>query len=253
MSFALVKAHLNLFAVMQNLEDLVKYDPEISSLARNWNLSMAFVVRRGPRSFVDFRKGGCTVGSRKPGRSSVKLYFTSPEHLNDMFDGTGKPIPLKGFTKLGFLTKDFTMLTGKLEYYLKPTDELLKDRAYLELNTRFTLNTAAFAAREIALLDPVGKLNASHIRDGTVLMKILPEGPAVHMIFADGDIKVKKGDTTSPTACMFMKDLQVANDFLNGRIDAFTAIAGGDVLIRGQTPMLDALSLILDRIPLYLS
>ena len=253
MSFALVKAHLNLFAVMQNLEDLVTCDPEMSSLSRNWNLSMQFVVRGGPRSFVDFRNGTCTVGRRKPRKSSVKLFFTSPEHLNSMFDGTGKPIPLKGFTRLGFLTGGFTRLTGKLEYYLKPTDELLKDRAYLELNTRFTLNTAAFAAREIALFDPVGKLNAPHIRNGAVLMSILPDGPSVHMVFADGEITVKKGDVENPMACMFMKDLHVANDFLNGRIDAFTSIAGGDVLIKGQTPMLDALNLILDRIPLYLS
>jgi putative sterol carrier protein len=50
-----------------------------------------------------------------------------------------------------------------------------------------------------------------------------------------------------------MKGMKVANDFLNGKMDTFTAIATGDVIIKGQTPMLDSMSLILDRIPMYLS
>ncbi len=51
---------------------------------------------------------------------------------------------------------------------------------------------------------------------------------------------------------MYMKNVQVGNDFLNAKIDPFTAIASGDVMIKGQTPMLDYLSLVLDRIPIYL-
>jgi len=48
------------------------------------------------------------------------------------------------------------------------------------------------------------------------------------------------------------RDLAIANAFLNGRLDPFAAIAGGEVAIRGQTPMIDNLSLIFDRIPAYL-
>jgi len=253
MEHELIKARLNLYAVLKNLEELVKYDSEMAELSKNWNLSIQFLVRGGPKAYIEFEGGGCRVARGKHYAPSIKLFFLSPAHLNRMMDGKGNPIPLKGFTKIPFLTGDFAKLTDRLEYYLKPTEDRLKEKAYLELNTRFTLNTAAFALREIGELDPVGKQVASHIPDGAVLMKILPDGPAVNISFQDGQIEPGIGETSRPMACMFMKDVQVANDFLNAKIDAFTAIASGDVTIKGQIPMLDSLSLILDRIPMYLT
>ncbi|MBP7586113.1 MAG: SCP2 sterol-binding domain-containing protein [Spirochaetes bacterium] len=253
MSFQLIKAHLNLYAVLQNLEDLVKYDREMSNLARDWDVSIQFSVIGGPKSHVVFKNGTCTVGRGKCKSPSVVLLFTSPEHLNKMFDNKANPIPVKGFTRLGFLTKEFPKLTKKMEYYLKPTDELLKDQSYLEMNTRLTVNTAAFALRELALLDPVGMLALPHIGKGIVQMKVMPAGPGVYIDFKDDDITVTKGDAARPMALMGMRGLKIANAFLNGKMDTFTAVASGDVMIKGQMPMLDSMSLILDRVPVYLS
>ena len=113
-------------------------------------------------------------------------------------------------------------------------------------------NTAVFAVKELARLDPIAKVVASHIGDGKVLMKIMPHGPSIHLDFQNGDVVVRKGDTDRPMACIFMRDVQVANDFFYGKLDAFTAVANGSVLIKGQTPMIDSISLILDRVPHYL-
>jgi hypothetical protein len=253
MSRDLTMAHLNLFAVLQNLEDLVRLDPEMAALAKSWRIRIQFLVRGGPVTYVDFSGGTCRVGPEKRGRPDVILFFTSPAHLNKMFEGSGNPIPLRGFTRLGFLTKEFPRLTDRMEYYLKPTDTLLQDPAYLEINTRMTMNTAAFAIRELVAFDPIGRLAGAHICDGAVNMKVLPDGPAVCIDFQGGKITVSKKESDRPMACLFMKNLQVANDFLNGKLDTFTAAASGDVLIKGQTPMLDSMSLILDRIPMYLS
>jgi hypothetical protein len=170
-----------------------------------------------------------------------------------MFDGKGNPIPLRGITKLKFLTGDFVKLTERLEYYLKPKDELLKDKSYLDLNTRLTLNTAAFALREIGELDKIGRAVSAHMRDGSVLLKVLPKGPSVNVNINSGRILPAKGDVDKPMAILYMKNMALANDFLNGKVDTFAAVASGDVQIKGQTPMLDSLSLLLDRIPVYLS
>ncbi len=249
----LVKAHLNLYAVMQNMEELVAHDRETIDIARSWDISIQFSVRNGPAGFLAFQNGSCRFGRGQHPSPSVRLFFTSPAHFNRMIDGNGNPIPLKGLTRLGFLTKEFPKATDRLEYFLTPTDELLADPDYLALNTRMTLNTAAFAVVELARYDRIGRLNAAHIMDGGVLMKILPDGPAAHIVFENGRATAGKATLEKPMACMFMKDMITANRFLNGKLDAFTAIAGGDVMIRGQTPMLDAMSNILDRIPLYLS
>ncbi|MFH1885608.1 MAG: SCP2 sterol-binding domain-containing protein [Pseudomonadota bacterium] len=249
----LVMANLNAYAVLQNLEDLVALDPESAQAAKNWKISIQFVVRNGPKAFVSFRDGRCKVGRGSYTNPDIILFFTSPSHLNKMFANKANPIPVKGFTRLGFLTKDFTALTKRMEYFLRPTDELLADPQYLKLNTVFTLNTAAFAVRELALGDPLCIPVAKGIPDGIVLLKILPDGPAVNLDVDDGDMDVQKDDVARPAAAMYMKDMKSANLFLNQKMDPFTAIVRGDVSIRGRIPFLDAISLILDRVEGYLA
>jgi hypothetical protein len=253
MSYDLIKANLNLYAVLRNLEDLVAHDPETARTVKDWQVSIQFSVRGGPQLHVSFDKGVCRVGRGRHPNPSVKLFFTSPSHLNRMMDGEANPIPLKGFTRIGFLTKEFPKATDRLEYFLKPTDERLQDPTYLALNTRMTLNTAAFSVGELAPLDHLAKLNAAHIQDGTVLIKILPDGPAACVTFDGGRIDAAKEEVSRPTARLQLRNMQVANDFFNGKLDLFTAATTGDVMIKGQTPMLDALGLILDRIPVYLT
>lgn len=253
MSFAKIKANLNLYAVLKNLEDLVVYDEEIRKVSKDWSMSIQFSVKKGPKAYVIFRDGKCEVGRGKCKRPAARLFFTSPTHLNKMFDGEANPIPTKGFTKLGFLTKQFPKATDKMEYYLKPTDELLADPEYLAVNTRFTLNTAAFALREMFELDPIGRLNASHVPDGILLLKVLPDGPAAHLKFDTGRISAHKGDTDKASAIMMFRDMKVANDLLNGKSDAFAAAAAGDVIMKGRIPMIEATNIVLDRIQLYLS
>lgn len=249
----LVKAQLNLYAVIKNLEDLIAFDPQMREMAGEWKISVQFIVRGGPSAYIDFRDGACSVGRGRMKGASIILYFLSPAHLNRMFDGVANPIPLKGFSKIGFLTGDFTKLTERLAYYLKPTPELLKDPAYLDMNTRMTLNTAAFAIPEIAAGDPVGLAVSSHIPEGDLVMKILPAFHAVSVSFRGDGIEARKGEADKPMAVMAMKNVAIASAFLNGSIDAFTAIASGDVSIRGTIPILDGASLLLDRIPAYLS
>ncbi len=67
----------------------------------------------------------------------------------------------------------------------------------------------------------------------------------------DGVIAAEKGTCENPDAVMEMKDIQTANDFLNGISNPFLAIAAGDVIIKGIMPMLDNLSLILDKVGKY--
>ncbi|MDA3821250.1 MAG: SCP2 sterol-binding domain-containing protein [Bacteroidales bacterium] len=251
MNSELIKAHLNLYAIIKNLEDLIKYDEESAEMAKNWNITLQFKVKNGPQAYISFNNGQCTVGRGKAKKANCKLYFFSPQHLNKMFNGSGTPMILKGFTKIGFLLNDFGKITDRLEYFLKPTDELLNDDKYLALNTRLTMNTAAFSIPELGALDSIARHPASHMRNGTILMKVAEKGPSVHISFKDGQIASYIGDFSKPTAQLSFKDTKTANDFLNGKSDTFTAIATGDVLIKGQTGMLDAVSLILDRIPLY--
>ncbi|MEZ4565820.1 MAG: hypothetical protein R2860_02240 [Desulfobacterales bacterium] len=167
-----------------------------------------------------------------------------------MFDGQSTPIPLKGFTKISFLTKEFQAITDCLEYFLKPNETSAKAPDYMALNTRLMMHTAGRGIAVLCETDPMAKTGGWH-SDGTVVMKVLPEGPAISLDFRGGKAQMTLDEVPTPMACMLMKDGQIANNLLNQKLDPFAAIALGDSMIRGQTPMLDAMDLILDHCSLF--
>jgi hypothetical protein len=256
MSFEAVRARLHLWAVLPNLEDVVRYDPEMAQLVGERHVTVQFRVARGPAAYVRIADGACTVGrGSAPGGAAgerVLLWFASPRHLNKMFDGKGQPIPLKGFKQLGFLKKEFTQLTDRMAHCLKPTEQLLQDPAYLALNTRLTLNTAMRAVPELLAHDPEARHFRAALASGSIALEVMPDGPNVGLLLGP-DIRPVEGDIEKPSALIRMRSLGIANAFLNGRLDTFAAVARGDVEIWGQIPKVDALSLVLDRIPKYLS
>ncbi len=249
----LIRAHLNLYAVLQNLEDLVQLDTEMAELSRDWDISIQFLVRNGPEAFVEFKNGRCRHERGRHAGPSVKLYFASPAHLNRMFDGAANPIPLKGFTKLGFLKKDFASLTERLEHYLRPKAGQPQDETYLRINTIFMLQTGVYAAGELAMLDPVLARVASRMRNGALQIEVGTEGPYIHAVFDGGAVTVNKGRVERPMALMTLKDIRTVNDLLNGRLDAFQATVEGTIKLKGQISMVESFNLILDRVSDYLS
>lgn len=248
----LIKAHLNLYAVLQNLEDLVKLDAEMAQLTQNWDISIQFSVRNGPEAYVEFKNGVCRHGRGAHPNPSVKLFFLSAGHLNRMFDGKGTPIPLKGFTRLGFLQREFDKLTKRLEYYLKPQVPAPSAPEYIQINTVLTMYTAAYAVRELALLEPTCQKVAKSTPAGIFQMGVLPNGPYAHLIFGKDTLEARKGTAAAPTATMTIKDLPTANQLLGGKLDAFKAVGQGDVQLQGMIPIIDNVGLILDRVESYL-
>jgi hypothetical protein len=249
----MIKAYLNLHAVLQNLEDLVKLDEQSARLVKDWQVTVQFIVRNGPSAFVEFKNGVCRHGTTAYENPTVKLYFTSADHLNRMFDGKATPIPLKGFLRLGFLKREFAQLTDRLTYYLRPELGKPEDESYVRLNTILTLQTALYAVKVLAMLEPTSKKIAAHIPAGALQVEVLPAGPCLHLVFDKAGISVAKGPAKRPMAKMAFKNFQVANALLTDKLDGFLAVANADVVLQGQLPMVDNLNLILDRVPRYLA
>ena len=103
------------------------------------------------------------------------------------------------------------------------------------------------------MLEPTSKKIAAHIPAGVLQVEVLPAGPCLHLGFDKGGVSVAKGAAKRPMAKMVFKDFRVVNALLNGKLDGFLAVANGDVVLKGQLPMVDNLNLILDRVPRYLS
>lgn len=250
MKDALTMANINLYAVLRNLQDLCVLDHEMRTLINGKNISLQFIVKNGPKALIEFKNGKCNF-SKERGKSNIKLYFKSPEHFNDMMLGNANPIPLKGFTKINFLKTEFTKLTDQLTYYLKPTETLLENSKYLEMNTIFTMYTALFALAEIGNNDRIGKLNAERVPNGIIQLSV-KKGPAVNITVMNGALEAKRGPVNSPRASMTFDSIETANAMLNGRVDSYSCISSGKLEMKGYIPMIDNFNKLLAQVPNYL-
>lgn len=251
MTDELTKACINLHSVLRNMEDLCQLDSEAHSLIKDKNISILFSVKDVPKALLSFKDGECTM-IKGEGPHDMKLYFRSPKHFNQMIEGKANPIPLKGLTKIGFLKNEFITLADKLNYYLKPTELLLRDPEYAKINTILTAYTAFFALAEIGNNDKLGKLNASRIPDGVVSVSVLNGGPSISLIAKKGILKAEKGEHPNARAMMTFDTLETANGVLNGTLDSYTCIGDGRVSVKGFIPMVDNMNKLLAQVPAYL-
>lgn len=253
MNTELLKARLNLQVVLRNLEDLPLLDPLAATMIRDWDTSIHFAVRGGLHAGLVFEGGQCRHFTARPPRSEVKLFFFSPAHANAMFAGTANPVPLKGFSKLGFLKNDFQKLTQRLEHFLRPDPEKLSDSEYLRVNTLLTLYTAVFAMPSLAELDPIGAQLSAATPRGTVQFVVEPEGPLAHITYSETGVSAGKGPVEHPSAIMWFADWTAMNRTLAGSLAAFAAAGKGWLRLEGNLPILDNTGLIMDRVAKYLS
>jgi len=249
---ARIRAHLNLYALLQNLEELVCLDEQAAEIARSWRVSVQFTVRRGPAACLEFDQGTCTHRRGRGQAPAVSLLFTSPRHLNGMFDGRGMPIPLKGFTRLGWLSNEFGRLTSRLESYLKPEDPPA-DGICETLRATLLLQTAAYGASELAALEPTCRTIAARIPDGVIAVEVLPEGPEIHIAVAGGEFRVAKRPHEAPSAKLTFRTASIATAIMDNRLDPFAALATGDLALAGQIAMIEDFLLIMDRVESFLT
>lgn len=248
----LTMACINLHSVLRNLEDLCELDGEAKELIKGKNISILFSAKGVPEATLSFKEGKCTMQRGKQEPYDMKLYFRSADHFNKMIQGQANPIPVKGLSKINFLKNEFISLTKRLEFYLKPTEDQLKDPEYSKINTILTAYTAFFALSEIGNNDKVGKINASRIPDGTIGVSVLNGGPTISLIASGGKLTTKKGSETKPRAHMSFDCLETANGVLNGKIDSYTCIGDGRLVIKGYIPMVDNMNKLLAQVPAYL-
>jgi hypothetical protein len=252
MSEELTKAAVNLFAVLRNLEVLCRLDPESAALVQGKSFSIRFSIHGGPSAYLNFKDGQCVMND-SPGPSPVVLYFRSPGHFNGMINGTASPIPLRGFTKLGLLRGEFTALTKRLDYYLRPDDEKLADPFYYELNTRLLLHTAVYALACIGNYDALGRQIARRIPDGILAIRIEENGEELFLHAEQGHLSVLKAATAAPSALMIFDTVRSANEVLSEKANLFELIVTEQLRIKGKLPMVQHMSDILAKVPAFVS
>ena len=226
------RAKINLFAVLRNIEDLCTMDPVSADLIKGVDLGVEFNVPEVGSAVLTFKDGKCKF-TRGKGKSALKLYFTSPEHFNNLIappidPKTGKPkmvIPIfYNVFKVGFLLNTFTKLADRLSHYLQPAPE--------EKDT--------------------GKAIARRMPDGVIACAVGGTDLAVNITVKNHHFVTNKGQVKDPRATMIFGDLQFAHDLLNGKSSSFTGMGTGQFQISGYVEMLEQMAKLLTQVNYYL-
>ncbi len=244
-------SYINFFAILGALSELCRLDKGASKLIEGKKISVGISVKGGPCGTLSFNNGGCTV-SRGVGNADIKLPFSSPEKFNGMIDGTVTPIPSKGFTKIGFLTKQFTMLTDMLTRYLRPTESDLSDPEFFKISTYLTFYVVSEAISQIGNHDEIGKVSASYIVDGGIKLAIGDELGA-SIVAKDHKLYTQHAMPKEFFSYMVFKDIALANDLFANRVNSVACVGQGLIKIGGMISQVDNVNRILDRVSLYLA
>lgn len=252
MSSDYTRAAIHLHAVLRNLEELCTIDGTARSLVSGKERSVGFVIRGGPRAWLSFAGGACIMSERE-GPGPIRLLFRSTGHFNRMMEGRGSPIPLGGFTRLGFLTTSFKELTKRLEHYLKPVKTQLDDPDFFRHHTRLLLNTAIYAVACIGNHDPVGQQIAKRIPDGVIAIRVKESGQEVFLQARGGSLTALKAAPEPAKSFMTFGTVQDAYDALSGQAGIHELIVRERLLLKGLLPMIQHMGDILAMVPGYLS
>lgn len=244
-------AYINLFAVLGAIPKLCEECEEARRLIENDKISIGFSVKNGPTATLIFDKGKCEMieGVKK---CNIKLPFSKPEKFNAMIDGTGTPIPSKGFTKIGFLLKKFIPLTDILSKYLRATKEDLEDEAFFRSSTLIMLHVISEAIAQIGNHDEIGRFSASNIVDGIAKISIKGEESA-YIVSNNHKLTASHTQTNNYTSYMEFSDIRLARALFDGEVNAVSAVGLGNVRIGGMISMVDNINRILDRVAYYLA
>ncbi|WP_045825741.1 hypothetical protein [Teredinibacter turnerae] len=244
-------AHINMFAVLANLQTLCEVDQQAREIISGANVSVSFRIWRGPALTLYFKSGECKALAGAT-NGDVQLWFRSPDHFNEMIAGTAQPMLLWGFTKVGFLTGPFAALTKRLEYFLKPNSEdLFEESVFRKTNTALALFAAAGAVVAVAKYDPDLQMITNGLPTGDVNF-IVEDGPEHVFSCTKGDVAVRAGTVANPRAIMMFRSIDAAFELLNGRTDSFTCIAKGKLQLKGFIPLLDCVDKYLFKVNFYL-
>ncbi|MFA6449156.1 MAG: SCP2 sterol-binding domain-containing protein [bacterium] len=243
-----------LHGVLPLLEEVVQHDKQAQEIVKGWRCSVMLHVSDGPATTLKFRDGKCEAIPKTVSFPTIAMWFSSPERLNRMFEG-GNVVPViwKGIWHPVVLKK-FAALTKRLDYYMKPTEEMAKDPLEFPFIAKLMEYAAVFGAKAVADNDPKTKRDiVPFMPSGVIQLVVQGGGPKAYMIKKGSEITVGKGDAPqTPDVFMEVRDAKVAFEMFTGKMDAMAGIGKCDIKIRGHIPLVDNLNALLDRLSQYI-
>jgi hypothetical protein len=250
-------ARLHLHAVLPALEELARLVPAARDLAAQWTFSLRLQLAGGPAAtLVSPGDGTLTVHRHGAAPAQLVLQFFSPAQLNRTFlnQRALPPLPTAGFWRVAKVAT-FTRLAKELDAVLQPAPGALDDPGFLERHLRLLFKVLMGALPVVAEGDPVSGHTLSHTPDGTAQICLPAFELTAWARWARGRLTTGEGDapgSARPDVVITFVDRATAGAALLGRLDPNAAVGLGTVDVRGLVPLADGLSLVMDRVEVFL-
>lgn len=246
---AQILSNLYLRAVLASLTEFIKIDHDARDLIEKSNFSLSMAVFNGPSIVLNIHDGKiivCPPGFRP---ISIKLLFLTHHHLNQFFSGNKwlSPIPLKGFFQINSLRK-FMQLSERL-------NTILLDITFTHpMYTQLIFYILGQGLLILAQFDPMTQIILKDLPVGLAEFSIDHEG--IQPFWFDNSKNGYDGGQGKaprlPDVSIRFTDLHVANEAFTDRLDTLAAIGTGRIKIEGLIPLADGLSLVMEKLNLYL-
>jgi hypothetical protein len=250
----LILARLHLMAILPLLEDIIEFDKNVQQLVKGWNGAFQFRLPQAKAAVtLVFTNGLLTVKKENQPRQCAALTFKNARFLNDVFQGKTQKSPRPNLLSLLQLKKilQLDQVLQKLEFYLKPEDDLLNNPDTFEFCVKLALYALAFGLKEIGENDPDLITLSHHIPDGTLEIRV-SEDPVVHVAVRGGKFYPTRGRAEYANTILELRDWNTAWALVQGNLDNFAAVGSGDIKLRGYLPLMEEISPLMDRLALYL-
>ena len=250
-------ARLHLHAVLPAMEDLADLVPAARELAANWPFSLRLQLAGGPAATL-VSPGDGTLAVHRHGDVPAKLVlrFFSAAQLNRTFlnQKALPPLPTGGFWRVAKVGP-FTKLARELDLALQPAPGALDDPAFLERHVRLLFKVLVGAIPVLAEGDPVSRHTLGHTPDGTAQISLPALDLTAWARWRQGRMTSGMGAAPGgrpPDVAITFTDRATGDAALLGRLDPNAAVGLGKVDVRGLVPLADGLSLVMDRVEVFL-
>ena len=246
-----IKAHLYLYAVLPQLEEVVRVDAAAQAVVAGWRGSIALRVAGGPGVRLEVADGRLRAVRRGRGLPSLGLLLVTPAAAVRMFEAGGAtPLPWMGGWRLR-LVGGLRTLSGRLQYYLKADRERLESDGAFAAAVLIRLAVLVYAIAVLAECLPEGGGGAEGAADGVVSIGVAGASP-LQLRCAGGRITASRCAGRRANVAVEFADPVAAHGILSGSDDLWTAIGTGAVRLRGHLLLLDPILQLMSRVGNYL-
>jgi hypothetical protein len=162
------------------------------------------------------------------------------------------PLPVWGWHALPSLFH-FSKLAALLTHCLKPKAEDLSDPAFLQTHVQLTLDVALAGAAVLALHEEQSRNAMRKTPNGLAVMRVENANTAAWFRWENPEATWGSGAPPSPPDVILSFDThKTALGVLQNQIDIIAAAGLQRVKLQGSIPLADAMTLVMDRLPLYL-